>query len=276
MYSMLFGAHSENNGHGLVDPLSKYSTPSIGNRYLADTSNLALHLRHRSRNAVWTSEADEELDRKKEAMNLCDTDQDLMEWALREVFGESERYEKMARDSSWSSQKSLQLQPPSYPHVIALLMKTFRDKYADPYLALSVFQHAKHLSAASYVFGCTSHAYNELIATRWRCFRDLRGVCDALEEMRANGIEMDLRTRGWAEMVRCEVGEKNLWEEESITGTGEVWDLVGRIERLTSTKRLQRQNHQKQRLPVEEPWKQEIGQEAWEFNSWPDNREMHS
>ncbi|TBU23001.1 hypothetical protein BD311DRAFT_791919 [Dichomitus squalens] len=213
-----------------------------GDSPVADQLRTARRLR-------WTSDADQELDRKKEEMELCESDLQLLEWAMREVFGESERYaEAAARTSSESrpfsvstkkstpdasSDLNLPLQPLSYPHLLAALMRTFRDKYRDPHLTLAMFDHARNLSIASFVFGCTTPAYNELIETRWRCFRDLRGVTDALEEMRVNGIEMDGRTRMLAETIRREVGERTLWQEESSLGSGEVWEMVARIERLT-------------------------------------------
>ncbi|TFK89007.1 hypothetical protein K466DRAFT_487786 [Polyporus arcularius HHB13444] len=224
-------------------------------------SNLFSRLRH-SKRPRWTSEVDEELDRKKEEMELCETDLQLLEWAMREVFGESQRYEEEARrameaaegDSpdakpSRSARKlgALQLQPAFYPHLIAALMRTFRDKYKDPHLALAMFEHARSLSVASFVYGCTTPAYNELVETRWQCFRDLRGACDALEEMRVNGIEMDNRTRLLAETIRREVGERTLWQEESWIGSGEVWEMVGRLERLAVHKRTRQLDEQKQK-----------------------------
>ncbi|KAI0331157.1 hypothetical protein GY45DRAFT_1360965 [Cubamyces sp. BRFM 1775] len=227
-------------------------------------NNVYSKLRSHSQRLRWTTEADQELDRKKEEMELCETDAQLLDWAMREVFGASQRYERAARPvlqeeaaadakdaakdtASSSSQEAstseespkeeesppLQLQPSSYPHLLSALMRTFRDKYKDPHLALSIFDHARHLSIASFVFGCTTPAYNELIETRWRCFRDLRGVVDALEEMRVNGIELDSRTRLLAEAIRSEVGARTIWQEDAAPDSGEVRDLVTRLERLT-------------------------------------------
>ncbi|KAI0085715.1 hypothetical protein BDY19DRAFT_996614 [Irpex rosettiformis] len=266
MYKMVF----DTTGDKDFTPweTSSMEFPTVG--HSVPMSELAIRLRRQSRNVKWTTESDQELDRKKEAMNLCHTDQELLEWAAREVFAESERFEKLARESSWSSKQ--QLQPSSYPHVIALLMNVFRDKYADPYLALSIFQYARHLSIPSYVFGCTSHAYNELIATRWKCFRDLRGICDALEEMRVNGIELNSRTRILVEMVRREVGERNLWEKETAAGTREVWDLVTRIEWLASMKTHPRHDKQKKRWSsTSQLWKQDNTDDAWKFGIWQNN-----
>ncbi|KAI0661086.1 hypothetical protein C8Q70DRAFT_968510 [Cubamyces menziesii] len=228
-------------------------------------NNVYTKLRSHSQRLRWTTEEDQELDRKKEEMELCETDAQLLDWAMREVFGESQRYEQAARpvlqeavaadaksaESSSSQNPSLstdtaseeppkedespplRVQPSSYPHLLSALIRTFRDKYKDPHLALSLFDHARHLSIASFVFGCTTPAYNELIETRWRCFRDLRGVVDALEEMRVNGIDLDSRTRLLAEAIRSEVGARTVWQEDAAPDSGEVRELVTRLERLT-------------------------------------------
>jgi hypothetical protein len=111
-------------------------------------------------------------------------------------------------------------------------MRSFRDKYRDPHLALSIFDYARHLSIPSYVFGCTTPAYNELIETRWSHFRDLKGVHDALFEMRVNGVEPDGRTKKLVEKLRREVGARTVWEEESVMGSGDVWGMLEKIEGL--------------------------------------------
>ncbi|KAI5118194.1 hypothetical protein M0805_005548 [Coniferiporia weirii] len=227
-------------------------------------------LRRHSRKYKWSAAEDAELERKKEEIELCDTDQQLLEWAMREVFEESARYEEAARQAVARAESAstpkvsspdsesivasadaktdggpltgnkgaaaspLPLQPPAYPHLLADLMRTFRDKFHDPHLALSIFEHARTRSIASYVFGCTTQAYNELLRTRWACFRDLRGVVDALAEMRVNGIAPDARTRALVEELRREVGARTVWQEERNVGTGEVFEMLGRIEQLSA------------------------------------------
>ncbi|KAJ3478485.1 hypothetical protein NLI96_g9721 [Meripilus lineatus] len=245
------------------------------------TDDLFGRLRSQSRKLKWTSEEDEELDRKKEEMDLCDTDQQLLEWAMREVFDESKRYEEVAREAATNPGATtmgatMQLQPPAYPHLLALLMKTFRDKYRDPYLALSMFEHARQLSIASFVFGCTTPAYNELIQTRWECFRDLRGVCDALDEMRVNAVEIDYRTRALAETIRREVGARNLWEEETSGSNGEVWNMVSFIEKITIKRNSGREvsdpvgKKVKKWGPSDEEWRTKAlsNDDNWVFGKW--------
>ncbi|CCM00834.1 uncharacterized protein FIBRA_02876 [Fibroporia radiculosa] len=285
MFNMIFSAVSEKNIQSTGSkPRSLSPTLGIGRRGSSEMGDLFGRLRKQSKHIKWTDKADEDLDRKKEQMELCNTDQQLLDWAMKEVFAESQRYEENARrslENPTSSKEPVQLQPPAYPHLISLLMRTFREKYADPHLSLSIFDHARHLSIPSFVFGCTTPAYNELIETRWRCFRDLRGVCDALEEMRVNGVEMDNRTRSLAEMIRREVGERNLWQEESSMGSGEAWDMVAKIEQLTAKEPFIRRTStsnvkksQKKWTWDQESWKRGglnasgSSNDGWEFGRW--------
>ncbi|EIM79987.1 uncharacterized protein STEHIDRAFT_172954 [Stereum hirsutum FP-91666 SS1] len=237
-------------------------------------SSLYAHLRRQSgkTKSKWnkSSYLDAELDRKKEEIELCESDAGLVEWALREVFGESVRYEEDARkalgdiaaerntslDTSADSESEVKvkvkvkkalpiLQPPTYPHLLAHLMRTFRTKHSNPHLSLALFHHAQHLSIPSYVFGCTTPAYNELLLTLWDGFRDVRGVMERVGEMRRNGVVCDSRTREVVERVRREVGGRVVWGEEGGGGGGqgggqewggggleEVMGMVGRIEEL--------------------------------------------
>ena len=284
MFNMIFNAVSERkkgNDFGSGDyPLSEVGIGSVSQRN--KMGDLFGKLRRHSKRLKWTSESDEILDRKREEIDLCDTDQQLLEWAMREVFGESRRYEAAARkaisDASTSGVGEMPiLQPETYPHLVASLMRSFRDKYNDPHLALSIFDHARHLSIPSYVFGCTTPAYNELIETRWRCFRDLKGVYDALEEMTINGVDMDNRTRQIVEALRREVGGRNLWEEENDLGSGEVWKMLSNIDSLVAKQRrvvkndVQSFGKRKKLLPLDN-WKRQESEDSsdWNFGRWED------
>lgn len=250
-------------------------------------------LKRVSRKFRWSEQEDAELERKTAQMELCETDLDLLEWAEREVFSESVRYEEAARQAvlraeSKSKPKTspksnqvdansenlnsnvdeasdfgvihepnptsspLPLQPPAYPHLLAGLMRNFRDKFNDPHLALSIFAQARSQSTVSFVFGCTVPAYNELIRTRWTAFRDLRGVADALSEMRANGIAPDGKTRALVEELRREVGARTVWQEERNIGTGEVMDLLQQIETLSRKPMTDEERSQNQRYKKSE------------------------
>lgn len=109
-------------------------------------------------------------------------------------------------------------------------MKITRTNYGNPHLTLAFFQYAQTHSVESYLFGCLASAYNQLIITRWKCFRDLEGIEAALREMEVNGV-------GWDRFTQQEVG--NVVEEvgNDILANGigrwsmDVYGLLAKLER---------------------------------------------
>lgn len=288
MFNMIFNAVSEHKVDGHIGPdslddIAIGSSPKGGTKGRREMSDLFGTLRKHSKRMKWTTASDEELDRRKEEMELCDTDQQLLEWAMREVFGESNKHEAAARKAADSASRGEEvksmptLQHPTYPQLIALLMRTFRDKYHDPHLTLSIFDYARHLSIPSYVFGCTAPAYNELIETRWSCFRDLKGILDALEEMKVNGVEPDNQTRSLVEAIRRQAGEATLWEEEDHLGSGgQVRSILNQIELLVakapdpSRKKLRTPNPARPKKWNSWKTKSEESGDDWQFGKWDD------
>ena len=236
------------------------------------------------RHRVHQKGEDPELDRLKEQLALCSSDYAMLEWAEREVFGASIRAEEAAREAhSAGKSPPSHLQPTVYPRLLAALMSAAREKYDDPHLALTLFEHARNLSPLSYIFGCTTPAYNELLETRWGSFRDLRGVHAALEEMRANGVSPDSRTRALVDDVRREIGARTLWLEESEMGSGEVWAILREIERLVArraprrTPADERRPRKREEKPAHDVWKDpelavegEEEEAGYRFGEWPE------
>ncbi len=268
MFNMIFAAVSE-------------QTKAVDNVELQqdDIGQLFSKLRRHSRRK-WTTEEESDLDRKKEEMEQCDTDQQLLEWAMCEMFDESVRQEAASRkaiqeaeESGAEAQNLPRLQSPAYPHLLALLMRTFRDRYKDPHLALAMFDHARNLSIVSYVFGCSTMAYNELIKTRWNCFRDLKGVHDALQEMSTNGVVLDKHTCKLVDDIVRDVGTRNLWTEEDPFGNSdEVWNLIHKMERLAARQRAKDQPKSATSKPKWDDWKSsdltDIDEDIFGFDKW--------
>lgn len=70
MFNMIFNTIMETKQLGTTD---QEATPGVGKSHSSEMNDLAVQLRQHSKNLKWTSEADQELDRKKEEMDLCDT-----------------------------------------------------------------------------------------------------------------------------------------------------------------------------------------------------------
>ncbi|KAI6032778.1 hypothetical protein F5J12DRAFT_796390, partial [Pisolithus orientalis] len=319
MFNMIFNAVSDRQAASKSSSQSLgHQPPSIGPSSSAAPLNIFRTLRRHSSRVRWTTASDEELDRKKEEMELCDTDQELLEWAAREVFSESQKYVENAQkalepanaggrssldnvqdiETPGSTNRSAQippLQPPTYPYLLAHLMKLFRTTYANPSLSLCIFTYASRLSIPSYVFGCTAPVYNELILAKWEGWADLPGICTALEEMRLNGVRGDSLTKSIIEKIRREVAEAQPFELSSVSnpamhatdtnllarrlwvnlGETDVVRLLTRIEQLSLKETVRRTRSSVGGKPVlgRESWKTEFldpgtKDDGWEFDSW--------
>jgi len=304
-------------------------TPSIG-RAGTPLNDLFRTLRRHTSRVRWTTAIDEELDRKKETMELFNTDHDLLQWVTKELFGESQKWDEEAKKavaassvgatkeggkgkdrsvtatsstdataapSSPGSPKERPGNHSIYPHLIAHAMRIFRTTYSNPSLSLAIFNHAARVSIPSYVFGCTAPAYNELIEAKWEGWGDLEGVCNALEEMRANGVKIDGRTRLVVEKVRREVGEARPVElgEPRLEAEGEDghanlddakdinplarrgWEELGEVEVMRLLHRIERlalrdRSRKSMSSPHDESWKsavlQPVEDDGWSFDGW--------
>jgi len=174
--------------------------------------------------------AEEQLDRKKEEMNLCRSDQELLDWTLIDVFAEAQKYEEEARkmDPKMRIQRNVTLRPLWYPRIIALLMSTFRDIYHNPHTTLAIFNYVKTSSIASYAFGCSVDAYCELIKTYWLCFRDANAVLSVIKEMQLNGIRLDHKTGRLLDTIRQDIEVENLWPEDEVSRIRTELDSIRR------------------------------------------------
>ncbi|KAF8522414.1 hypothetical protein BU17DRAFT_44674 [Hysterangium stoloniferum] len=195
-----------------------------------------------------TTEMDELFDRLKESVDLCGTDWEVMQWAGTVLFQEAQpaatppdseastqvrlqsetptQAQQPESPSQQQSQTQPQLQPqqmsippPIYSLLLTYLMCKMRVSHRNPRASLALFAHAKQRSIASYVFGCTTPAYNELLRARWAIEglgtaagdnEGLRGVESVLREMKANGVGFDSSTRAFVEDVRREVGRTGI------------------------------------------------------------------
>lgn len=189
-------------------------------------------------------ELDMMVDKKREEMYNCKSDQELLKWAMQEVFCQSP--EEPAPSSSKASDKSSnkpskvalkkapkELHPGIYARVVASLMVEFRERYNNPHLAIAIFDFTRRRSILSYVTGCTAPSYNELMRTHWNSFRDLQAVVDIAEEMRINGVAPDARTQPIPAQIREQILPRTVLSEG---GLPEVYHLLDRLDLLLRPK----------------------------------------
>ena len=163
---------------------------------------------------VKSSEQDKLLDEYREEIINCKTDLDLFNWS---------KVNLLRLDST----------DPLLPYILSDLMMIFRDIYKNPHLSLALFNFIKSKNIYSYVLGCTTKCYNELIITRYFCFKDLLGVLNSLEEMLTNGVKRDKDTENLVENIRNDV--LNHFDNEINENLA---NILIRMEILSTTKPL--------------------------------------
>ncbi|WRT67791.1 uncharacterized protein IL334_004765 [Kwoniella shivajii] len=184
----------------------------------------------------------EELEMLKEEMEVIASDVELIEWAKNRVFkplpqpsfsasslnsisssslssesgGSSLTNSATKNTSSISDESTIQpiVFPATYPKILAHLLRTLRVHYNSPHLVISLFQYAQTSSLESYLSGCLTSAYNELLLVRWESFRDLEGVELGIREMEIMGVRWDSTTSRLVSKVIEEI-QKDFLQSQS-------------------------------------------------------------
>ncbi|GJN92567.1 hypothetical protein Rhopal_005597-T1 [Rhodotorula paludigena] len=167
-----------------------------------------------------------ELDRLREELFALRSDKDVLEWGMREVFGYTD-----ARTGILADPAALPISAPTpdshvaaaaadattvargpssriFPDLLLLLFLVLRDAHANPHAALSVFSLAAS-NPFSYINGCTTALYLEVLRTRW-AQGDVEQFQAGLDEMRSGGVPLNDKVR---DLVRA-VGEAMRADEE--------------------------------------------------------------
>lgn len=178
-----------------------------------------------------TTELDQLLDEKKEEVSLCHSDLEVLKWAIRELFGESD-----SQSSSTSSSNYTPLPPTLYAPLLTYLMQYFISyPHQNYHVALALFTYVKTLSPTSYVFGCNTSAYNVYLQARWAMEQDSSEILAILQEMDANGVSYDIGTRRILEKVRRDIEDnwKNSEEvfEDSSNLNGRLFNPFSSLEK---------------------------------------------
>jgi hypothetical protein len=92
----------------------------------------------------------------------------------------------------------------TYADLLVEGMITFRRDFNDLMGAMSVFERVKRLGAESYVVGCSTGAYNEMLQTKWEAYKDVSKIVELVDEMKINGIEGSQKT---VEILRSIIDE---------------------------------------------------------------------
>ncbi len=178
------------------------SLPTPGNKEMLNTPPV-------SPISSWSdvsSDVDAQFDKLKEEISSLPTDADILAWMQRRVF--------LPLPVPGKTSLEPPSFPPTYPLVLCYLIALFRDRFSNPELSLAIFSYARSHSVQSYLVGCSTGVYNEMLKTRWDCFRDLAGVEEGVKEMLHHGVGWDSTTTNMISSIVEEILKGILGGEE--------------------------------------------------------------
>ncbi|CAG8452819.1 4384_t:CDS:2 [Paraglomus occultum] len=155
--------------------------------------------------------ADEQikLDKMIEDLSKCNTNYDFRVFVWAKIFKRG----AVGRSPYEGDPFAPKTFPPGYPDLLKASIAHCRNVFRDPYMALSIFEQAKRQGLESYVVGCDTLVYNEILKIRWDFWKDVQGMDALLTEMQSNGVLFNLATKGIIESA---------FEESRIGGLDSV------------------------------------------------------
>lgn len=136
-----------------------------------------------------------EIDGMREELSSLQTPGEAVAWAQQKVFTRrAEDAEEVVLPGGVTPRTTW---PRTYPRALGVLINTLWMRMNSPHLALAMFEHARNLSIESYLAGCQTSAYNEIIRVHWEAFRDLNACLAAVQEMDHHGVAWDRYTAGF-------------------------------------------------------------------------------
>lgn len=129
-----------------------------------------------------------------EKMDAAQTDIELWKVLETEVFILVKSLKDKLRNKDDTVFPASVLLSKNYSHYCLTALRLLRRKFPTSQFALSLLPAIKKLGPVSYVLGASSSLYNELLLLNWTQYTDLDGMSDLLEEMRKQGVEVDVDT----------------------------------------------------------------------------------
>ncbi|ORX46752.1 hypothetical protein DM01DRAFT_1339411 [Hesseltinella vesiculosa] len=116
-----------------------------------------------------------------------------------------------------------QMYPSYYSRLVTNAIQHAYVHFADPYLAIALFDQCKSLSPLSYIQGCTVDVYNHVLHIRWEAWRDIYGMLELMEEMTLNGIQFNEKSLALVRTVASEMDQQVLSQPDNPAGFDTPW-----------------------------------------------------
>jgi len=185
------------------------------------------------------SERRVEMEKLLGQMEQCATDKELWDFLDDHVFSlvysaralnqpQTEATSKTTSSSKKTKASKVEPEEPTfnipstnYPHLLHSAMFLLRTAFNDYPSVIAVYNQVKALGAESYVVGCSTEVYNEVLRARWEGFKNLEAVNGLLAEMRINGVPGDHETVQIMMGIKEEISHYR--EDSKLVGANLLW-----------------------------------------------------
>jgi len=210
---------------------SLFLTPKEVAEYPPALRPLAARIGRRAEDVASSTFGDDWVKLEKKMDGLA-TDLSLLQFLDGEVFAVFEGQDQGLTKEGWSTESIRR----NYSLILLKAMKLLRSSFRNPLAAHTLFLRAKTLSAESYVLGCSTQLYNELLLSRWDTFTDLYSITEILDEMSTNGLKGDGQTIQILQRIQDDVHE---WATHGAETFRAIW--IAEKERMGKLERMQRE-----------------------------------
>ncbi|QSL64456.1 hypothetical protein MERGE_001757 [Pneumocystis wakefieldiae] len=92
-----------------------------------------------------------------------------------------------------------------YPQLLQKAMEIFRSNFLDYVSVATIFERIKELGPESFVLGCSSDVYNEMLIARWEGWNDIIEIENLLTEMKINSVSRTKKTLEIFKKIRSDI-----------------------------------------------------------------------
>ncbi|EMR08394.1 hypothetical protein PNEG_03231 [Pneumocystis murina B123] len=143
----------------------------------------------------------------EETMLNMRTDLELHNFVEKSIF---EPFKKQLSEGKINKRLSKSIISRLYSQLLQKAMEIFRLNFLDYVSVATIFERIKELGPESFVLGCSSNVYNEMLLARWEGWNDIIEIENLLTEMKINSVPRTEKTLKIFEKIRSDIENMEL------------------------------------------------------------------
>ncbi|KTW27710.1 hypothetical protein T552_02150 [Pneumocystis carinii B80] len=138
----------------------------------------------------------------EENMLNIKTDMELHKFVEESIF---EPFKKQLSEGKINKKLSKSIILHLYSQLLQKAMEIFRLNFLDYVSVVTIFERIKEHGPESFVLGCSSDVYNEMLLARWEGWNDIIEIENLLTEMKINSVPRTQKTLKILKKIRSDI-----------------------------------------------------------------------